>query len=347
MPLANSINIKRVLFISVACTLWISNGCKKDEPIASDRPLTLNIPVGFPPMNIPADNQLTVKRVELGKMLFFDKALSADSSIACASCHFPDKGFSDIISLSLGIKGNPGIRNSPPLGNIGYHDRFFRDGGVPTLEQQVLAPIADKSEMNFSIAGVVERLKQNQTYVTLSGIAYGREPDAFVVTRAIAAFERTLITGNSPFDKYQYHGVESALNESEKRGMALFNSTRTNCSGCHSGFNVTNLSFRNIGLYETYADTGRKRITQLDEDYGKFKVPSLRNVEVTGPYMHDGSIHSLEDVINHYDIGGKENPYKDPFIKPIGLTKEEKDDLINFLKSLTDNEFLQNPAFSQ
>ena len=320
-------------------------GCETDPFVINESNYTLEVPPGFPSMEIPEDNQPSQRRITLGKMLFFDKALSVDSSVSCGSCHFPQLAFSDDKALSLGVNSIPGIRNAPSLGNIGYQKSFFRDGGVPTLEQQVLAPISDPNEMAFSVPGVVERMQQNPVYVNFSMKAYGRQPDPFVLTRAIAAFERTLITGNSDFDKHYYQGVRNVLSDSEKRGLQLFMSSRTNCSTCHSGFNFTDLSFRNNGLYEVYTDTGRKRITTFDEDYGKFKVASLRNVELTGPYMHDGSLNTLEEVVEHYNAGGQTNLYKDPLIRSLNLTLQEKEDIVNFLSTLTDQSFLTNPAF--
>lgn len=292
-------------------------------------------------MKIPSDNAMTTRRVELGKLLFFDKALSADSSIACISCHLPSNAFSDNRAFSTGVNNQPGLRNTPSLGNIGWHTSYFKDGGVATLETQAFVPITDPHEMAFTINGVIDRMKRNPYYLQLSRIAYEREPDLFVISRALAAYQRTLITGNSRFDRYFYHHETTALNESEKRGLALFMSARTQCSSCHSGFDFTDYSFRNIGLYEVYADTGRKRITLIDSDYGKFKVPSLRNVEITAPYMHDGSVTSLEAVIEHYNLGGKNNAYQDPNIQPLQLTQTEKNDLLNFMKSLTDLNFIE------
>ncbi|GIV33210.1 MAG: methylamine utilization protein [Chitinophagales bacterium] len=319
-------------------------GCGKDVPLEVDEPYLLQIPEGFPSPPMPAENQLTQKRVELGRMLFFDKALSADSTLACASCHLPALAFTDGRKVSQGIQQAPGFRNAPTLGNIAYHPYFFRDGGVPTLEQQVLAPIEDPAEMGFSVWGVVDRMMGNPRYVALSQVAYGRQPDAFVLTRALAAFERTLITGNAPFDHFFFKKDTAAISPSALRGFQLFTSPKTSCSVCHAGFDFTDYSFRNIGLYEAYPDTGRKRITGMDSDYGKFKVPSLRNVQLTAPYMHDGSIATLREVILHYNAGGANNPYKDPLIRPLHLTATEVEDLEHFLHALTDLTFIENSS---
>jgi cytochrome c peroxidase len=316
--------------------------CNENENLKfSDFPHSLNYPVGFPPMDIPPDNALTVLRIQLGKQLFFDKRLSKDSSVSCSSCHFQENAFADFKAKSIGINNAVGLRNAPSLGNVGYHPYFFRDGGATTLETQILAPIEDVNEMGFSVPEAVKRLRQIKKYNDLAELAYNRPFDAFVLTRAIAAFERTLISGNSRYDQFM-NGNFNAINDSEKRGKDLFFSNKTNCSECHSGIDFTNYSFENVGLYETYADTGRERITLLSADKGKFKVPSLRNAEVTAPYMHDGSMMTLEEVLEHFISGGKNHVNKSEKIKPLNLTTQEKTDLINFMKSLTDTEFINN-----
>lgn len=316
--------------------------CRKDDT-PQDNPVYPDIPAGFTTPDIPADNQFTEKRIELGKMLFFDKTLSRDSTIACASCHLNNLAFSDDKPLSVGIYGQFGLRNAPPLFNLAWHNKFFKDGGVPTLELQVLAPLEDPREMGMTTAEVVDRIKVNPLYIDLARVAYDREPDAFVLTRAIACYERTLISGNSRYDQYEYQGNTSALTEQEIRGMNLFESL--NCRNCHSGFNFTDYSFRNNGLYEVYADSGRTRITLDPADRGKFKVASLRNVALTAPYMHDGSLQTLEEVIDHYNSGGSNHPNKDTSIVPLHLTNQNKQDLVAFLNSLTDESFVSNQSF--
>lgn len=310
-------------------------------PSIDHTPYPLVLPIGFPHPIIPDDNPLTIASVELGKKLFFDPILSRDSSISCGSCHFRRVAFTDERTIALGIDDRLGFRNTATLANVAYEQLFFKDGGVRTLELQVVAPIEDENEMDFNILSAVDRLNENPEYVLLSQKAYGREPDAFVLTRAIATFERTLISGNSPFDQYFYQNDLHALNEQEIRGMNLFFSTKTNCSSCHSGFNFTNQEFVNTGLYEQYVDTGRKRVTLEEADNGKFKVPTLRNIAVTAPYMHDGSLATLTDVLNHYENGGKAHPNKSPLIQPIVLSDSEKQDLMAFLESLTDSVFIE------
>lgn len=333
-----------ILFFSLFIFLF---SCRKDKPedISLNQPYFLQYPAGFEPMNFPEGNELTNLRITLGKKLFFDKRLSRDSTVSCGSCHFQQHAFADFSKLSSGIENRKGFRNSPTLANLGYHPYFFFDGGVPTLELQILAPIEDEFEMDFSVPGVIERLKTDTEIQQLSQLAYGRNFDPFVLTRSIAAFERTMVSGNSRFDQYYYQGKTAALNNSEKRGMELFFSNKTNCSTCHSGFNFTNYEFKNIGLYETYTDSGRTRITLNPADRGKFKTPTLRNIAVTAPYMHDGSMNTLEEVIEHFNSGGKNHANKDVLIQPLNLTQTEKTDLVNFLKALTDDEFLNNAFF--
>jgi cytochrome c peroxidase len=337
--------MKNIFYISILIVFTIS--CKKESSVVSyelDELYILNLPAGFPNPDIPDDNKLTKFRVELGKKLFFDPILSKDYSISCASCHHPSKAFSDTINLSIGVGGRKGMRNSPSLANIAYNDFFFKDGGVPTMELQVTAPIQDHNEMDINILDVTDRLKAVNEYVRLSKLAYNKEPGPFVITRAISAFERTLISGNSDYDKFK-NGNTAALTVSEKRGENLFFSNRTNCSSCHSGFNFTDNTFQDVGLYQNSNDSGRMRITLDENDRNKFVVPSLRNVEVTQPYMHDGSLATLEEVVDFFNAGGHLSVNKSNLVTALGLTPLEKTDLVNFLKSLTDDEFLNNKKF--
>ena len=308
---------------------------------------TSNLPSPFSTISFPEDNAYSEERWELGKKLFYDNVLSIDSTLSCASCHKSELSFSDNVPFSKGVKDRDGVRNAPSLANIGYHPYFTREGGVPTLEQQVLVPLQEHNEFDFNIVLAGERIAQDSMYVAMSQKAYNRMPDYYVITRALANFERSLISDNSYFDQYHFETQTDALSNSQKRGMALFYSEKTNCSKCHSGPNFTDYSFENNGLYEIYPDEGRRRLTQLDADESRFKVASLRNVEVTGPYMHDGSINTLAEVIEHYNSGGKDHPNKSKFIRSLNLTPPEKDELLAFLLSLTDNEFLTNNQFKK
>lgn len=335
--------IKPIFFLLV--TSAFLSGCAKDS--ANDKPLPqrplLVIPEGFPEVAFPEDNPFTKASYDLGKKLFFDPILSRDSSISCGSCHQPSLAFSDRIALTSGVDDAPGKRNVPSLTNIGYHPYFTREGGVPTLEMHVLVPIQEHNEFDFNIVLIAERLKNREQYVAMAQSAYEREPDAFVITRALANFQRTLISGNSAYDRYAFQGISNALNAAELRGMNLFFSDELACSSCHSGFNFTNYTFENNGLYEDYIDEGRMRLTGLETDRARFKVPSLRNVELTAPYMFDGSLQTLQDVVEHYNSGGYAHANKNEEVKPLGLTNTEKNDLVAFLGSLTDYEFLENP----
>ena len=242
--------------------------------------------------------------------------------------------------VSAGIEGKLGVRNSMSLANVAYYDFFLREGGVPTLEMQVLAPIQDHNEMDFNIIPVAERMKLDSSYVAQSINAFNREPDAFVITRAIAAFERTLVSGNSNYDK-------NKLSASEREGKALFFSDSLACSSCHGTFLFTNQGIENNGLYVNYADSGRYRLTHLQEDIAKFKVPTLRNIELTAPYMHDGSIESLEEVVSHYESGGKGHFNQSPHVNGFSLNSTERENLEFFLLSLTDEEFFVNSDFQK
>jgi cytochrome c peroxidase len=302
-------------------------------------------PEGFPVVDYPADNTFTKERWLLGKKLFYDKSFSVDYSTSCASCHQLPLAFSDRVAFSKGAENKDGTRNAPTLANVAYHPYYIRDGGVPTLEMQILVPIQEHNEFNFNILEIAKRLQNNPDYKALSKKAYGRELDFYVITRAIANFERTLISGESKYDHFKSGKKKAKFNESETRGMALFFSEKTNCSTCHSGFNFTNYKFENNGLHEHYNDIGRKRLTLDDKDLEKFKTPTLRNIVLTSPYMHDGSIKTLEEVIEHYNSGGKLNPRKSEKIKKLNLTKEEKTDLLNFLRTLTDRQFITNKNY--
>jgi len=324
-------------------------GCKKETEIKEETPRfpsLMEIPMGFPEIVHPEGNEFTKERWDLGKKLFFDPVLSVDSTVSCASCHAPNLSFSDDKALSFGVEERIGTRNSSPLVNLAYHPYFTREGGVPTLEMQVLVPIQEHNEFDFNIVLIAERLKQILSYTEHSQRAYGREPDAFTITRALSSFERSLISGNSPYDQYKQGKIE-ALTAEEIRGMDLFFSEKTNCSACHSGFNFTDYSFQNNGLYQEYADSGRFRLTGENEDKGVFKVPSLRNISVTAPYMHNGSFNTLEEVVEHYNQGGKMHTNQSEKIKALQLNTQEKADLVTFLNSLTDDTFLSNPLYQE
>lgn len=334
------------MVILLSVVFFLSCEIDKDRTFIRYESLS-EVPYGFPEIPYPEDNKFTPERWELGKRLFYEPALSLDSSISCATCHKQHLSFADDRALTPGVEGRPGVRNAPSLANIGYHPYFLREGSVPTLEMQVLVPIQEQNEFAHDMLSLVERLRTDLSYLKMAKAAYDRELDPFVVTRALATFQRTLISGNSIFDKYLSGEAPELMSPEQLHGMQLFFSDRTNCSKCHSGFNLTNYAFENNGLYQEYADQGRMRLTGADADEALFKVPSLRNVALTAPYMHDGSIRSLAEVIEHYNSGGKNHVNKSELIKPLRLTPEEKTSLEAFLQSLTDVEFVTNPVFRE
>jgi cytochrome c peroxidase len=322
-------------------------GCNREQ-LDFDMPITDPelVPIGFPDVESPEDNSYSAERWLLGKKLFFDPIMSEDFSTTCASCHDPSLAFAVNEKVSNGAGGEPGTRNSPSLANVAYHPYYTREGGVPTLERQVLVPIQEHNEFNTNILVIADRMNDDEEYVELSKVAYGRLPDPFVITRAIANFERTLLSGNSRYDRYVYQNEEEALSGLERYGMELFYSAKTSCSECHSGFNFTNYSFENNGLYQIYPDPGRLRLTNDSADIGRFKVPSLRNIELTHPYMHDGSFETISQVLKHYNEGGEGHPNKSQFIRKLNLSQAELQALEAFLITLTDEKFVRNNLFT-
>ena len=231
------------------------------------------------------------------------------------------------------------------MANVGYYPYFLREGGVPTLEMQVLIPIAEHNEFDFNVVELTQKLQKDSVYSQLAQKAYQREIDPWVITRAIATFERSLISGSSPYDDF-VNGNKLALNAQEEAGMELFFSGRINCSSCHGGPFFTHHNFENNGLYYEYQDEGKFRLTGEETDVAKFKVPSLRNVGVTAPYMHDGSMKTLKDVIQHYNEGGKQHPNKSVLIMPLDLSQDEMDALEAFLLTLTDHKFMNDARWN-
>lgn len=336
----------RLLFIILVYVLLLTACSKEPTDISPDNKLPLWwVPTGFPEPQFPADNEFTTARFALGKRLFYDTVLSRDSSVSCASCHNPQHAFSDTVVFSAGASGRAGTRNAPTLTNVAYQPYFTREGGVPTLEMQILVPIQEHNEFDFNLLLIAERLRTDTTYIRMSREAYGRDPDYYIVTRSIACFERALVSGNSRFDQFFFQGNGNALHPTEKRGMELFFSDKTHCSACHQGFNFTSYAFENNGLYEIYPDPGRYRLTGDSADLARFKVPTLRNIALTAPYMHDGSLSSLQQVVRHYNSGGENHPHKSTFIRPLGLSDIEINELVAFLESLTDFQFVSNPNF--
>jgi len=281
---------------------------------------------------------------DLGKLLFFDPILSKDHTISCATCHKPGFAFADTSAVSRGVARKKGTRNTPSAMNVSLLTSFFWDGRAADLEEQALAPIENVSEMNLPLHDALRRLKSNKKYYLLFQEAFDSEPTAKNLAEAIAAFERSLETSDSPFDNWKFSDDPGAVTDAVKRGFALF-SGKAKCTGCHFGSNFTNNEFRNIGLFnaKNLGDSGRSRISKKQEDIGKFKVPGLRNVAITAPYMHNGMFKTLRQVIDFYDDPGNVVPNginRDSLLaKPLGLTAQEKKDIEAFLRSLTDRRF--------
>ncbi|PHR48152.1 MAG: cytochrome-c peroxidase [Fluviicola sp.] len=313
--------MKRILYIPVFFIIFSCSQNENIEKISEFQPLD--------------SLQFQKDLKKLGEKLFFDQSLSIDNSISCASCHIPALAFTDGKKRSIGIHNRTAKRNSPTLITVAHQDKFMWDGGIKTLELQALVPLQDTNEMGSKVSELIPELQMNQWYDSLSRRLYGHEFNAFTLTQALSCFQKSLYYENSTFDEWQNEGVE--VSKSIKNGYDLFKN-RLNCAACHSGKTFTNSSIENNGLYKTFLDPGHFLISADSSDIGKFKVPTLRNIEITGPYMHDGSFESLEEVIIHYESGGKDHFNKSKLIQPFELTDEERKDLISFLKSLTDKQ---------
>lgn len=287
-------------------------------------------------MPVPADNPITREKVALGRKLFVDPILSADRSISCATCHDPERSFTDERPKAVGVFDQVGPRRVPKLLNRGYGRSFFWDGRIPTLEEQVLQPVINSLEMGLEISEAVARLAAEPSYPAEFREAFGREPNAEDLARALASYVRTILSGDSRYDRFVAGAVE-ALDATERLGLEVFRG-KGNCVTCHLGPNLTDERFHNTGVgYKDgrFADDGRFAISGRESDRGAFKTPTLRNVAQTAPYMHDGSLATLEDVIDDYDSGGTQNPNLDREIRKLGLTDAEKAALAAFMKTLT------------
>lgn len=324
-----------------------------------DEPLKVEVPLGLPNLvaYIPGGNPLTTAKAVLGKQLYFDARLSKNGTVSCATCHNPEHGWTDQMPTSIGIKGQTGSRSAPTVLNTVYGRSMFWDGRAPSLEGQSQGPIQNPIEMGEqSYKEIIERLRTIPGYKDQFLKVFGTDVTLDGVAKAIATFERTALSGNSAYDKYT-RGDMSVLSESQKRGMVLFglrpNSNdpyksdvklkKAECTSCHIGFNFTDDQFHNLGVgwneaEKSFADLGRWAVTPIgakyDKELGAFKTPTLRELSHTAPYMHDGSERTLEDVVEFYDKGGIPNPHLDRDMKKLNLTKQEKADVVAFLKSL-------------
>lgn len=296
----------------------------------------VTIPEGLQPERpVPKQNPLTEAKVRLGRRLFFDPILSGNHSVSCATCHRPDHGFASRQPVAIGIEGKRGTRNALSLFNVTYGSSFFWDGRAATLEAQSLHPIDSDSELGGGVQNVVKRLQADHSYRAQFTAAFAQGVTAKNLAKAIASFERTLLLGNSPVDRFR-GGDAAALMSIQRQGLWLFES-RGGCWRCHSGSNFTDEKFHNTGVSWAGAvlDPGRQRVTKCDTDLGAFKTPTLRGVALTAPYMHDGSLKSLEDVVRFYDRGGVRNPYLDVNLKPLTLSEDDIKKLVAFLQALS------------
>jgi len=304
--------------------------CRTPNDYRPPIPLGLDL---FTP--IPESNPLSRGRVALGRRLFMDPLLSADRRVSCASCHRPDHAFSDTVARSSGVHGRAGPRNAPSLLNAVYRDAFFWDGRAASIEEQVLQPIQDSLEMDLPLDQAVARLRDDETYRRAFRREFRAEPTTTGVARALASFVRTLRSGGAPIDRFR-NGDTTAFSPPARRGFQLFVG-RAGCSACHLGPLLSDGDFHNTGVAwrdGAWRDPGRFRVTGNSTDRGRFKTPSLRNVSRTTPYMHDGSIATLDAVIDFYDAGGRANPHLDPLVRPLRLTPGEKRALVEFLHAL-------------
>jgi cytochrome c peroxidase len=287
----------------------------------------------------PTENPTTSDKIELGRKLFFDKRLSSDGTVSCATCHIPQFAFTDQKTVSEGVNGGRTQRNSPSILNAGYLPTVMYDAHIKTLELQVIVPIQEHVEMNMKMLDLLKRLKNISEYQEASMRIYKRDFDAYVLTRSISAFERSLISQNSRFDQF-LGGNKKSLSKDEIKGWKLFSEVLY-CTKCHPAPHFTTYQPENNGLYSNYTnDLGRFRIFNDSNDIGKFKVPSLRNIELTFPYMHDGSLKTIDDVLVHYQSGGQIHPNKSKIIQPFQLNIEQINQVKKFLFSLTDTSYM-------
>jgi len=344
----NSRNVLLVFFVLViAMVIAFPHRSRRiSAPVTPvGTPVEIKAPLGLPPVPFPADNVPTAQTIELGRRLYYDPALSVNNTVSCASCHHPDYGFSDGKQVSTGVQGQTGTRNSPTVFNSAYFEVQFWDGRSPSLEKQAEGPVQNPVEMAHTLDGVVSRLSADPSYQAQFAKAFGPGPITYeMVEKAIASFERTVISGNSPFDRWKYGKDDKAVSESVKRGFEVFSSAKKgNCTACHligqDYALFTDNKFHNIGVgadITSISDPGRFTVSQKEEDRGAFKTPSLRNVALTAPYMHDGSLKTLKEVVDYYIGGGNSNAHLDKNIHGLDfLSGQERADLQAFLESLT------------
>ncbi len=324
---------------SVALTIAIAGSPETARTAATHgTPFTPEMPLGLDVdmFSVPDDNPLTKEKVALGKLLYFDGRLSVDGTVSCASCHHPNKGFGDGRKVSAGVGGQLGGRNAPTVINTSFNYFQFWDGRAPTLEEQAKGPIENPIEMGTTHEAVVEKISGIDGYKPLFVAAYGTdEVNIDRIAQAIASYERTVLSGNSAWDRFVYANNKEAMSQSAQRGLELFEG-KALCTRCHVGFNLPDGLFHNlgVGMAAKDPDLGRYKVTSKDEDKGAFKTPTLRDISRTAPYMHDGSVQTLEEVIDLYVRGGEQNQWLDPKMETLELNGQEKADLVAFLRSL-------------
>lgn len=311
------------------------------EPADSPVPQVVTLPLGLPPIHWPEDNLYDPKKAELGRLLYFDKRLSSDGTISCASCHAVNRGFADGRPLSIGINGHVGTRHSPTVINSAYQKLLFWDGRANSLEEQAKGPIANPKEMTNSKdvhdahRQCEERIRSIKGYCALFKEVYGNEECSIdQIAKAIATFERTILSGNSAYDKYRA-GDKKAMSEEQIHGYMLFK--KVGCNNCHTEPIFTNGRYQNIGIGmdKPNPDLGRFLITNDPKDWGSFQTPTLRDSANTPPYMHDGSLKTLMEVVDYYDKGGIPNKNLHPLLKPLHLSEQDKKDLVSFMEALS------------
>lgn len=318
---------------------------EKSAPFPLGKPVQIKTPLGLPPVPIPADNPPTEETIALGRRLYYDPQLSLDSTVSCASCHAPQFAFSDSHQFSIGVGGKLGTRKAPTVINSAYSPLQFWDGRAPNLEEQAKGPMANPVEMAHSLEGVVKRLQADPKYLALFKSAWGTDQITIdMVAKSIASFERTIIAGDSPFDRFFYGHDSRAISPAAQRGLKIFvDKKKGNCEVCHTIGKTyalfTDGKFHNLGIGAdtrgNLSDLGRYNETKVEADKGCFKTPSLRNLANRGPYMHDGTFRTVKDAFAHYIGGGNWNPYLDKEIHSLDtLTFDERDDLLEFLDSL-------------
>lgn len=337
---------RRLRFVTlgalIGCALALG-GCDRATEASPENedPYKGVLPAGWPALVWPADNPYSRAKVALGRQLFFDFDLSRDRTVSCAWCHSPATAFSDNhhSTFSSGVRDQLALRNTPTLANMGFARIFTLDGKAASLEAQALLPLFAAHEMDMDEALIKARIAEDPAYDSLFQNAFGESLVTLErVTQALATYERTLISYQSPYDRWQA-GDSSALSPEAKRGAALFFGSRLDCRGCHAPPLFTDGAFHNIGLDSVASDPGRAAVTGLASDQGRFKTPTLRNITLTPPYMHDGRFADLTAVLNHYNRGGAGAPGQDARIRPLNLTAEEIADLAAFLESLGEPDY--------